>query len=199
MDPLRDWHRYVEEQSRPARGGFAPGEMVEALPRSTWRPWLAGGSSYLEGLNGLPAGAIPELSLGAVGADTQHLATREMEDPTLHDQLPPPPPPPALRFQPPAFDLEPERLPTEALASLLRRPLLASREPVLEALVGTEKNGYDRQTSLREAEREELLAEELTPERQQELANLLPHLTQARGAVAVQRLLGMASSFLGRH
>ncbi|WP_257388150.1 RDD family protein [Tahibacter caeni] len=40
---------------------------------------------------------------------------------------------------------------------------------------------------------------QLTPERQQELANLLPQLTQARGAVAVQRLLGMASSFLGRH
>lgn len=38
----------------------------------------------------------------------------------------------------------------------------------------------------------------LTPERQQELANLLPGLTQARGAVAVQRLLGLASSFLGR-
>lgn len=42
-------------------------------------------------------------------------------------------------------------------------------------------------------------AKQLTPERQQELANLLPQLTQARGAVAVQRLLGMASSFLGRH
>lgn len=41
-------------------------------------------------------------------------------------------------------------------------------------------------------------ARQLTPERQQELANLLPQLTQARGAVAVQRLLGMASSFLGR-
>jgi len=41
-------------------------------------------------------------------------------------------------------------------------------------------------------------AKQLTPERQQELANLLPQLTQARGAVAVQRLLGMASSFLGR-
>lgn len=39
---------------------------------------------------------------------------------------------------------------------------------------------------------------QLTPERQQELANLLPQLTQSRGAVAVQRLLGMASSFLGR-
>lgn len=39
---------------------------------------------------------------------------------------------------------------------------------------------------------------QLTPERQQELANLLQPLTHARGAVAVQRLLGMASSFLGR-
>jgi uncharacterized RDD family membrane protein YckC len=39
---------------------------------------------------------------------------------------------------------------------------------------------------------------QLTPERQQELANLLQPLTQARGAVGVQRLLGLASSFLGR-
>lgn len=42
-------------------------------------------------------------------------------------------------------------------------------------------------------------ARQLTPERQQELANLLPQLTQSRGAVAVQRLLGMASGYLGRH
>ncbi|WP_439334215.1 RDD family protein [Tahibacter harae] len=39
---------------------------------------------------------------------------------------------------------------------------------------------------------------QLTPERQRELAELLPQLTQARGAVAVQRLLGLANSFLGR-
>jgi uncharacterized RDD family membrane protein YckC len=38
----------------------------------------------------------------------------------------------------------------------------------------------------------------LTPERQAELAGLLPRLTQAHGALAVQRLLGMASTFLGR-
>ncbi len=38
----------------------------------------------------------------------------------------------------------------------------------------------------------------LTEERQEELAALLPQLTQARGALAVQRLLGLASGFLGR-
>lgn len=38
----------------------------------------------------------------------------------------------------------------------------------------------------------------LTVERQEELAALLPQLTQARGALAVQRLLGLASGFLGR-
>jgi uncharacterized RDD family membrane protein YckC len=38
----------------------------------------------------------------------------------------------------------------------------------------------------------------LTPERQQELASLLPALTGASGAPAVQRLLGMASAILGR-
>jgi uncharacterized RDD family membrane protein YckC len=41
-------------------------------------------------------------------------------------------------------------------------------------------------------------AAQLTPERQQELAALLPMLTQSGGAVAVQRLLGMASALLGR-
>ncbi|MEO8671221.1 MAG: RDD family protein [Tahibacter sp.] len=38
----------------------------------------------------------------------------------------------------------------------------------------------------------------LTPERQQELAALLPMLTQAGGALAVQRLHGMAGAMLGR-
>lgn len=38
----------------------------------------------------------------------------------------------------------------------------------------------------------------LTPERQEELAALLPMLTQAHGQVAVRRLLGMAAAYLGR-
>jgi hypothetical protein len=38
----------------------------------------------------------------------------------------------------------------------------------------------------------------LTEERQQELAALLPMLTHATGSAAVQRLLGMARSVLGR-
>jgi RDD family len=41
-------------------------------------------------------------------------------------------------------------------------------------------------------------AAQLTPERQQELAALLPMLTQTSGALSVQRLHGMASAFLGR-
>lgn len=41
-------------------------------------------------------------------------------------------------------------------------------------------------------------AGQLTPERQAELAGLLPSLTQARGGLAVQRLFGLASGFLGR-
>jgi uncharacterized RDD family membrane protein YckC len=42
-------------------------------------------------------------------------------------------------------------------------------------------------------------AAQLTPERQEELAALLPALTQSSGALAVQRLHGMASALLGRH
>jgi len=41
-------------------------------------------------------------------------------------------------------------------------------------------------------------APQLTPERQAELAGLMPQLTRAQGALAVQRLLGMANGFLGR-
>jgi uncharacterized RDD family membrane protein YckC len=41
-------------------------------------------------------------------------------------------------------------------------------------------------------------AAQLTPERQRELAALLPMLTQTSGALAVQRLHGMASALLGR-
>jgi uncharacterized RDD family membrane protein YckC len=42
-------------------------------------------------------------------------------------------------------------------------------------------------------------AAQLTPERQQELAGLLPMLTHSGGALAVQRLHGMANALLGRH
>jgi uncharacterized RDD family membrane protein YckC len=52
----------------------------------------------------------------------------------------------------------------------------------------------ERATIVEFAER----ATQLTPERQEELAALLPMLTQSRGALAVQRLQGMASAFLGR-
>jgi uncharacterized RDD family membrane protein YckC len=41
-------------------------------------------------------------------------------------------------------------------------------------------------------------AAQLTPERQQELAALLPMLTHSSGALAVQRLHGMACAYLGR-
>jgi lipase chaperone LimK len=38
-------------------------------------------------------------------------------------------------------------------------------------------------------------APQLTPERQQELADLLPRLTRSQGGHAVQRLLGLARVF----
>lgn len=41
-------------------------------------------------------------------------------------------------------------------------------------------------------------AQQLTSERQQELANILSMLTDAQGAIGVQRLLGIANSLLGR-
>lgn len=41
-------------------------------------------------------------------------------------------------------------------------------------------------------------AQQLTEERQRELADILPTLTDAHGALGVQRLLGIASTLLGR-
>jgi uncharacterized RDD family membrane protein YckC len=41
-------------------------------------------------------------------------------------------------------------------------------------------------------------AQQLTAERQRELADILPMLTDANGNTGVQRLLGMANAFLGR-
>jgi excisionase family DNA binding protein len=123
-------------------------------------------------MGGIAADAIPELPLGSIGADTQHLATREMEDPTLHDELPRLPYAPAFDIHPPSFELEAERLPTEKLSTLLRRPLTASREPILEALARSEANGHGKRARQRDDADEER-EQEPTPERQRELLDLL--------------------------
>ena len=70
--------------------------------------------------------------------------------------------------------------------------LAAPNVPVLHAPVALAPE--ERIAIIAFAER----AQQLTPDRQQELANLLPMLTDARGAVGVQRLLGIAASLLGR-
>ncbi|MBX3701843.1 MAG: RDD family protein [Dokdonella sp.] len=74
-------------------------------------------------------------------------------------------------------------------------PLRAGALPPTPALVAP--------LALRPAERAAIIefaerSAQLTPERQQELAGLLGQLTQAQGTVAVQRLHGMATAYVGR-
>jgi uncharacterized RDD family membrane protein YckC len=77
---------------------------------------------------------------------------------------------------------------TDPPAKQSAAPLVASVWPPLPLRV------EERAAIVEFAER----TEQLTPERQAELADLLPALTGTGGASAVQRLHGMAAAFLGR-
>lgn len=135
MDSLQEWHRYVDEQSRPVRRGGEP----ERAPDASWRPW----QENREGRNGVPPRGSsgppvpgPEQSQSLQGAEipdlgpllgsypaTAHLANRAMEDPTLHDELPPIGTYDAPILRAPEFAIEPCTLPAAELAELLARPL----------------------------------------------------------------------------
>lgn len=77
-------------------------------------------------------------------------------------------------------------------AELPAKPGAAPTAPVVHAPVPLPPG--ERAAIVEFAER----AAQLTPERQRELADLLPMLTQTHGSLAVQRLHGMACAFLGR-
>ncbi len=77
-------------------------------------------------------------------------------------------------------------------ADVAERPVAAPNVPIVTAPMPLPP--AERSAIVAFAER----APQLTPERQGELASLLPALTQAEGGEAVQRLLGIASGFLGR-
>ena len=75
----------------------------------------------------------------------------------------------------------------------VRSSLVAKMTPS-EALESAAEHYQERAAIIEFAER----SARLTPERQAELADLLPMLTGARQSVAVRRLHGLAASFLGR-
>jgi uncharacterized RDD family membrane protein YckC len=89
------------------------------------------------------------------------------------------------------------------LGDLAADTLVVYTEPKRKAVVPIQALAVDPPMPLTQAERMALVAfaersHLLTEERQQELADLLPMLTRSQGPSAVQRLLGMAKSVLGK-
>jgi len=103
MDSLKDWHRYVDSVSRPARREDEEGEPAESL----WRPWNATPEDDLP-VEAVRAEQVPDLAaaLGLSGvSEARQPATPEFQDPTIYDQLQP-----MLQFSvpkllPPSFEL----------------------------------------------------------------------------------------------
>jgi len=90
------------------------------------------------------------------------------------------------------------------LGDLAANTLVVYTEPKHKAAVPIQAVATEPPLALTQSERMALVAfaersHLLTEERQQELAALLPMLTQAQGMPAVQRVLGMAKSVMGRH
>jgi excisionase family DNA binding protein len=102
MDSLREWHRYVDRQSRPVR---RPGEEPDVSPAS-WRPWM----ETRDELGSQPEAAaeLPGLDalLGSSPlSEARVVASRRFEDPTLYDELGPIPEYGVPEFAAPAFEI----------------------------------------------------------------------------------------------
>lgn len=126
METLRDWYRYLDEVSRPARRGEA-----DELQGADWRPWRAADEAAPpasvplreprrapapaalagETLESEPAPPLLELPALSLGGRTGHLAealqapTPEFQDPTLYDELSPIPEFKVQPLEAPVFEL----------------------------------------------------------------------------------------------
>lgn len=122
MDPLEDWHRYVDQLSRPVTRK-EPGP--EDRPRVPWRPWMerrrhgsmlpdrdASLPDAPEVADALPPGIVPELAELAPQDQPApcHPATRRFRDLTVHDQLEPIPLFEVPRFEAPSLDFSAPRI-----------------------------------------------------------------------------------------
>ncbi len=108
-DPLSDWFAYLDRVSRPVRRRGGP-EPEPAAP--AWRPWMEEEDAP-EVEQGVSADQIPDLSLSLglpAPAETFHPASREFEDPTLHDELPPIPEYDSPSLSVPSFEIRVPRL-----------------------------------------------------------------------------------------
>jgi excisionase family DNA binding protein len=104
MDPLQNWFEYLDRVSRPVRRHSSADAEPAPAP---WRPWM---DQEPEGEveQGVVPGAMPELipSLSGNGLGvTCQPASREFEDPTIHDELQPIPEFGVPEFRAPAFEI----------------------------------------------------------------------------------------------
>jgi excisionase family DNA binding protein len=102
MDALKDWYRYVDQVSRPAR---RTGE--DAEPEAAWRPWRDAAPAA-EPVEAVRAAAVPDLGLGlgdGVRYEARHSATPEFHDPTIYDELQPMAEFPVPELSAPAFEV----------------------------------------------------------------------------------------------
>jgi len=102
MDPLRDWHEYVDRLSRPAR------RLADEEPETArWRPWMEPAAPEEE-VEAIEPHQLPDL-LPALGLGGLHGARRtavpEYEDPTLNDSLRPIPSFGVPRLSAPGFEV----------------------------------------------------------------------------------------------
>jgi excisionase family DNA binding protein len=109
MDPLRDWHRYIDRQSRPAR---RPSD--ERDTPALWRPWInADEDAEEEVAEAVRPEEVPDLA-GVIGAEELSEALMpavvEYVDPTLDDVLEPMREFAVPHLEPPGFDLSIPRL-----------------------------------------------------------------------------------------
>lgn len=150
---LVDWHRYLDQVSRPVRRAGEP----DAEP--AWRPWRPDAPTEDEApAEVLSAASIPMLDLGLGEKDAalaSHRATADVEDPTLYDELRPIPQFEVPVFRAPVFELprpryfgqsaavQPEPLPEAAAQEdAPAQPQTGALEQASDAFVAEAEDGY---------------------------------------------------------
>lgn len=132
MDSLSNWHRYVDQVSRPSKR-----QADDAADAPGWRPWKPTQDAP-EPEESVRAEAIPDLAaaLGSRGPiEALHIATTEYRDPTIHDVLAPIPSFSAPELRAPSFEVRAPRFRRygEEPAELEDEPASADGEPELSA------------------------------------------------------------------
>jgi excisionase family DNA binding protein len=103
MDPLREWHDYVDRLSRPAR------RLAGEDPQSSrWRPWMDTQAPEPQDEEVIRPGSLPDLApaLGIPGLSRDRFQlSHAYEDPTVHDTLKPIPAYDVPQLSAPGFEI----------------------------------------------------------------------------------------------